>query len=247
MKRFLRRTIGWVIGFWYVASGRRRQMLKRYDIPGVVLSVFSHKPTRTSFEQVVRWLIRNGFSFISADDLIDTECQKARVVWLSFDDGWESLGDDVIPILNKYQIPATIFVAPNDQENVSRGRLMDVKELYRLARENPLITLENHTMTHRRAAKIPVETFAAEVVQCSKILKAETGREPRLCCYPYGVFTDETQACVRRMGLRPVSTLPGVMTVDSLFWNRNMFGDDLTLIENVGRILGAWRKIKSPV
>ena len=85
---------------------------KRKDI---ILSIYGHDQQKEPFEKMIKWLITHGYKFITAEKLYDLISQKIplekKYVWLSFDDGWKSGYDNVLPILRKYNIPATFFIA----------------------------------------------------------------------------------------------------------------------------------------
>lgn len=122
-------------------------------------------------------------------------------------------------------------------------RLADETELHRLAR-HPLVTLENHTYTHLSASHRPVEEVVAEVRRTQEILSSWTGRMPRLCCYPFGHWTKETDRAIVSEGVIPIHSEPGVMTLATVGQVRNMCTDTMSASENIGRILGAWPTVK---
>lgn len=79
-----------------------------------VLSLYFHNPTYDSFEKVVNWLLKHNYTFISADTLVafikGEHKFKSKAVFISFDDGWQS-NIALLPIIEKYNIPVTIFIA----------------------------------------------------------------------------------------------------------------------------------------
>lgn len=112
----IRLFIGWVVGCGFILSGMRRRKIHQYDQEGSVLSIAGHSPTGKTFSRLIAWLIHEGFSFISTDELLAMSEGKIkwrkRIVWLTFDDGWLNFRSDILPTLEKYKIPATIFIAP---------------------------------------------------------------------------------------------------------------------------------------
>ncbi len=282
----VRKLIGQAVAWRYALTGARRRMVHRYDEPGTVLSLFAHNPSATVLGSVLRWLRRRGFSFVSTDALLEMaegrRPWKSRTAWLTFDDGWAGFERNLLPVLQRYEAHATIFVAPHE---TSRGqiwtnsvmgnvaserwttwyalspderyrevdailekignprRLADVEELRRLAR-HPLITLENHTWTHLSASHRPVAEVVGEVRRTQAVLTEWTGRTPRLCCYPFGHWTEETDRAIVAEGLIPVHSDSGVMTLATIGSVRNMCTDTMTATENIGRILGAWPFVK---
>lgn len=88
----------------------KRKMNQR----GVILSIYGHDPKGESIEKIISWLIDKGYEFITPHEILDFkngELKKQQPVWLSFDDGWKSNYYVLLPILEKYSIPATIFVS----------------------------------------------------------------------------------------------------------------------------------------
>lgn len=91
---------------------RVRKESRRKD---TILAIYGHDQKREPFEQIVAWLLKRGYRFITPEELYayltGRKVQAEKLVWLSFDDGWKSNYDNVFPVLKKYGIPATIFVA----------------------------------------------------------------------------------------------------------------------------------------
>jgi len=79
-----------------------------------VLSLYFHDPTYDAFERIVKWLVRHHYSFVSADALVSyikgEGILPRKSVYISFDDGWKS-NIKLLPLIEKYKIPVTIFVA----------------------------------------------------------------------------------------------------------------------------------------
>lgn len=86
-----------------------------------VLSIYGHDISRKNFEELVKWLLKRNYKFITPYELQDYFCGKfpcnKRYVWMSFDDGWRSNYENVFPVLKKYAVPATIFVATKGIED----------------------------------------------------------------------------------------------------------------------------------
>ena len=106
----MRRFIAIILYVFFLP--RIKKESKRKDS---ILAIYGHDQKRDPFEQLVAWLVKNGYRFITPEELFQFVSGKKaldeKLVWLSFDDGWESNYDNVFPVLKKYNIPATIFVA----------------------------------------------------------------------------------------------------------------------------------------
>ena len=78
------------------------------------LSLYFHDPTPELFEQIIKWCRNKGYRFININECYHILSNKIEVneklVYLSFDDGWNS-NLKLLPIIEKYNVPITIFVA----------------------------------------------------------------------------------------------------------------------------------------
>ncbi len=278
----LRNLFGWFVAIGYALIGARRRALCKYDRPQTVLSIVTHHPSAKALENLLCYLTRNGFSFVSSDELLEMQTAlkpwRPRIAWFTFDDGSANFERDYLPILEKYHVPVSLFISPEEtrhgvawSEGLSfaerhqmfslptheRYLICDKKikttssvrplasedALMRLA-QHPLVTLENHTMTHLSCAMRPIEEVLKEVDEAQEILTQWTGRAPRWMAYPFGHYTPEIDAALRARGLTPVTIDPGITTLATLGRTRNMFYDRTTTAENIARILGAWPCIK---
>ena len=78
-----------------------------------VLSLYFHAPLPESFEDVILWCKSKGYDFVHIDEITDyvkgIPSKHKKMVHFSFDDGWLT-NKALIPIIEKYNVPITIFV-----------------------------------------------------------------------------------------------------------------------------------------
>lgn len=78
-----------------------------------VLSLYFHDPLPESFEKVIIWCKKKGYNFVHIDEITDYAKGKPlkhkKMVHFSFDDGWLT-NKALIPVIEKYNVPITIFV-----------------------------------------------------------------------------------------------------------------------------------------
>ncbi len=96
-------------------SGSVNRAVKKALNKPVILSLYTHNPDRDFFESTINWLKKNGFRFISVNELAaviagETEFPKGAVI-VTVDDGWKENKTNVIAIAEKYKIPITIFIS----------------------------------------------------------------------------------------------------------------------------------------
>lgn len=114
-----RRFIGWLIALGFTIFGERGRKLRVYDSDEKILSLVGHNPNPEDFLRLMAWFVKHGFTFVSTDDILEKKLPKGRKAWLTFDDGWIGF-KALIPILERYNIPATLFIAPHE---TARGQL----------------------------------------------------------------------------------------------------------------------------
>ena len=105
-----------LVRFGYVSRSRKR-ILK----DGLILSIFFHDPPKQLFVSCVKWLQRNGFHFISMQDLQQYASGEISLpegaVLLSVDDGWRNNLNNVVDVVNDLQIPITFFISTEPVEH----------------------------------------------------------------------------------------------------------------------------------
>lgn len=79
----------------------------------MIRSLYYHNPKPEGFEAVIRHLHSKGYKFISINELYDRLKRrdiKGKLAYISLDDGWQG-NLKLIPIIEKYNVPITIFIA----------------------------------------------------------------------------------------------------------------------------------------
>lgn len=198
-----------------------------------------------AFEAQIAALAENGYTAISFDELQAYVYEGAELpekpVMITFDDGYESNYTLAYPILQKYNMKATIFVI-----GVSVGKdtykdtdnAMTPHFSYEEAAEmvdSGLISIQSHTYdmhqwapyedgsTAVRENILPLEgerdedyvaALTEDFTKSRDELEAATGEEVDVLAYPSGAYSTLTQATLNDLGVRvTLSTNPGVNTV----------------------------------
>lgn len=91
-------VLGWCVAQAFRFSGARRRAVARARGADAILPIVIHAAPAAEVRAILGWLGRAG--------VLDH-------VWLSFDDGWREFLDTVA-VLEEFQKPATVFVAPGE-------------------------------------------------------------------------------------------------------------------------------------
>lgn len=256
-----RRLTGWCVAMAWALSGARRRVVRKLKA-GASLPVVVHALPAADLRAILSWLRRNGVLdrlWLSFDDgwttvrdcvpvleefgvraklfIAPGETMRGRI-WT---DAAIALGVPAKVWRSWYVLGEGERYAKLDEWGLRRPPFANVRtllaedEIRELAR-HPLIDVENHTWSHLSAIHRPAEEVLGEIKRAQRTLTEWTGRPPRLLAWPFGRGTDALDASVRGLGLDPVYTHHGY----EIGKCRNMAIEDVTIQENLGRILDAW-------
>ena len=89
---------------------------------------FNYINTKESFEENIQTLLKEGYTFISFQELNDAYNKKielpSKPTLLTFDDGYDSNYEFIYPILKKYNIKASIFIVT---DNIGKEIIEEIK------------------------------------------------------------------------------------------------------------------------
>ena len=122
------------------------------------------------------------------------------------------------------------------------GELLSVEDVRSLSK-HPLVEFGNHTWSHMSCSNRPVAEVLDEIDRAQRKIEEWTGRAPTKFSYPFGHDSPELDAAVRARGLVPYSLRPGLAPCRADGRFRNMAYEDMSIAENVGRLLAAWPRV----
>lgn len=143
--------------------------------------------TPKGFEKFIHLALEKGYTFVPASQVIEhingTTKLSSKTICLTFDDGYDSMYTDLLPILEKYSVPATIFILGNFSE--SNGRLKTpctgiTDDHLQKLQQSPLIELGYHSYSHKMVDAISKEELERELTPlpvCSPIFAFPGGHQ----------------------------------------------------------------------
>lgn len=177
------------------------------------------------FAQQMAYLADNGFTVVdlrSAVELAGDHRLPPRTVVLNFDDGYRDVAEHALPVLERYDFPATVFVVNDAVTGTVRfpwyrcqPPLLSWHDIDALQRSSRL-DFQAHTLTHRKLTALPSRSAAREISQSKRDLEDRTGRSVDAFCYPAGVFGPRERQFTVDSGYRIALTCePGVNRTDT--------------------------------
>ncbi|MBE6984857.1 MAG: hypothetical protein E7434_04440 [Ruminococcaceae bacterium] len=142
----------------------------------------------SSMEEQLKYLVDNGYDPIWFEDLAHVEDYDKPVI-LTFDDGYDDNYTELFPLLQKYNVKATIFVI--GQDFVGIAHKMNEQQIRELS-DSGLVSIQSHSYTHSDLSAMDKETLEYEMNQTNKVLARITGKVPYVLCYPSGDYSSLT-------------------------------------------------------
>jgi peptidoglycan/xylan/chitin deacetylase (PgdA/CDA1 family) len=149
------------------------------------------------------WLETHG-EVVSLEQAIENMSAATRQpnFVLSFDDGYRDMYERAFPLLRRRRLPFTLYLTT---EPVETGRPLNpdrdsapltwthVEEMD----ASGLMTLGNHTHTHRDLRRASPGDIAADLETADRLMESRLGRRPRHFAYPWGYWSTAADREVR--------------------------------------------------
>ena len=167
---------------------------------------FNYINTPQSYEENIKVLLENGYTFISFQELDDANNGKIslpeKTILVTFDDGYASNYEYIFPILKKYNVKVSIFVVTD-----KIGKEVDEKKYLswvqcREMQDSGLVEIFSHSKRHVFYDKLPVRQIRDDVIESYKIIEEKLGsKNLKVFAYPYGAYTKETVWTLKLNGM----------------------------------------------
>jgi peptidoglycan/xylan/chitin deacetylase (PgdA/CDA1 family) len=147
------------------------------------------------FEQQLSWLSRNR-TVVPLTRTLEP-CRRDEVA-ITFDDGYRDNLTIALPLLEKYELPITLFVVAGF---VGRENYLSPDELREMAR-HPLVTIGSHGLWHRHFTKLSIKDARFELIESQRRLRNMIDAPVDLLAWPYGECNPELEALSGICGYR---------------------------------------------
>jgi len=160
------------------------------------------------FRKVLAFLKNEGYQTVSLASLSDPAAALPRKpIVLTFDDSYESLYDNALPVLREFGFSGTIFVVTGYVGNLNhwdvnlgwitfRHLSWGQLEAFREAS----FEIESHTVHHPDLTRVDVSKLESEMADSKKSIEDKTGVRVRFLSFPFGRYNPRVLDLMQKCG-----------------------------------------------
>lgn len=190
--------------FFWVAHKRKPKfciLMYHHVSPVINTEDKTYYVSAEMFADQINTILKKGYTPISLSQLEKAYTQKTKLpshaVMITLDDGWEDNYTYAFPILQKMNVPATIFLSTahiGQVEGVLNWSQID--EMH----ASKLIEFSSHGANHKRLRDLTDEEVLDELTQSKSTIEEKLGKPLLTFCYPYGAFDRRIRSLVFKAG-----------------------------------------------
>ncbi len=178
--------------------------------------------TTAVFASHLKFLKDNGYTVIPLRQLLDYRLGKGpapapRSVVITVDDGHHSVYDTMLPLVQQYHIPITLFIYPSAISNASYAMTW---EQLKTLQETGLFNIQSHTYWHpnfkqekKRLTPAEYDKFVTiQLVRSKAVLEKRTGGPIDVVAWPFGIYDADLEARAAKAGYIAAFSIDGRAT-----------------------------------
>lgn len=164
-----------------------------------------------AFREQMAWLAGAGKNLIPLEKLVEALRSNTAIptdsIVVTFDDGFECFQRNALPVLNEFNIPATMFAVAGmlgetnswmQAKGWPERRLMNASELRSIRASG--IAIGCHGLTHTPMPQATDEKLLCETAEARQILREAIGSDVTLFAYPHGAQGERERKAVSDAG-----------------------------------------------
>lgn len=170
-----------------------------FEVSGIWVS-------KRTFNKQIDWLFKNQFKCIETNDVF-SEVIPPKSVLITFDDAYNNIYEEGIPILLNYGFSATLFVVSDytGKKNTwdagfARRNHMGWDRLIELSGLG--FEIASHTHTHRDLTRLSSKEIKIEMEFSKKTIEDRIGKSVQFLSYPFGRHSKLVRDLARDVGYK---------------------------------------------
>ena len=162
------------------------------------------------FDEQMEYLFNSQYKVISLSELVVKINSEKNIFYdnyvaLTFDDGCSKFSETVLPILKKYNFPATLYpvvgcldqIAPWPKVFNPDFKIISELELKNISDEG--VDIGAHTVDHIKLSSCNFDLAKIEIEKSKQILEHITGKKVTSFSYPHGDYDDNIYSFVKSL------------------------------------------------
>jgi len=163
--------------------------------------------------RILNFLGYKGLSMSALKPYLEGK-KTGKVFGITFDDGYQNILLNALPILKKYNFSATTYIVSDlignynlwDEEiGIDKMKLMNIEEIHSWLRSG--MEIGSHSMTHGNLTKLDTAQARKEISYSKNKLEKIFSVQVNHFCYPYGKFNDMSSENVEISGYHTATTV----------------------------------------
>lgn len=162
------------------------------------------------FEQQMQWLKDNGYTVIPLKDLVsylqgDTDTLPEKSIVITMDDGRASVYKYMRTVIEKFDIPVTLFIYPSAISNASYAMTWDQ---LRALQQTGLFDIQGHTYWHpnfkqekKKLGEVEYQKLVdAQLVKSKKVIDEKMKTSISTLAWPFGIYDEFLEQEAKKAG-----------------------------------------------
>ncbi|MFI6598198.1 polysaccharide deacetylase family protein [Nonomuraea sp. NPDC050536] len=181
-----------------------------------------HSVRPSDLAEQLAYLSENGFTPLTLGALVASVNKSAlppKPIVVTFDDGYADFHSAALPLLERYDFPATVFLTSGwvaDADGDAAGRPLDAMLSWGQAREAAQTGIEfgGHSHSHPQLDQLRTEELRQELRKNKGLLEERIGAPVATMAYPYGYSSARVRREVRRAGYFAACAVNNMIAAD---------------------------------
>ena len=157
--------------------------------------------TEKRFDENVKTLLDDGYTFITLEDLYKYKNGKIGLpeknIIITMDDGWKGCYTEAFNVLKKYKIPATIFIVEQLVGTEGYFTWDEAKEMY----DTGLVKIHVHGKRHIDYSNVNKETLISDYENTHNKIEEILGQKiQKIMAYPAGASSTNSIKWLKEAG-----------------------------------------------
>ena len=149
---------------------------------------------KENFYKQMKLMIKLGFQSIKLKNIFNNFDKKSFVI--TFDDGYENVFENALPILNELKLEATCFFVANhiggyntwdiSRNDFKKTKIMNEMQIKRWIDDG--FDIGSHTLDHKNLCKLNYEDKTKQIADSKIFFKHKFNIDVKSFAYPFGVY-----------------------------------------------------------